>query len=279
MNRKRIISLLLCLSLSFPVLCGAPAEGTASADGKQVCVWKVCRWEHHPENLKALNLSRPDKNRPILENYEPFSAETAGFQSSPWIVWVYDESDGPYHYQDMYNVIPEESGFNAPRSEETVSAAAEALDLLGLNGESWQARPLYFCTLGRYAGGLKSRKAVFEETLEGLPVRWSEESLDVEANRNAHMEKCVMEVVFSDEHGLMFIGGNWCTFEPVSYTDSLLSEEEITSVFTAAGRTGQPPEKCWFMHLDGRKATAVLAWRVGNSYINAIDGSWLQACL
>ena len=93
------------------------------------------------------------------------------------------------------------------------------------------------------------------------------------------MEKCVMEVVFSDEHGLMFMGGSWCTFEPVSYTDSLLSEEEIVSIFTQAGRTGQSPEKCWFMHLDGKEASATLAWRVGNSYINAVDGSWLQAGL
>ena len=131
MNKKRIISLLLCLLLSLSVCCCAPAESAAPAGGKQVSVWKVCSWEHHPENLKALNLSRPDKNRPVLENYEPFFAEIAGIQSMPWIVWVYDEPDGPYYYQDMYNVIPEESGFSAPRAEETVSAAAEALDLLG----------------------------------------------------------------------------------------------------------------------------------------------------
>ena len=279
MNKKRTVSLLLCLFLSLSVFSGVPAESETPAGGKQVSVWKVRCWEHNPENLKALNLSRPEKTLPIIEAYEPFSDEIAAFQTRPWIVWVYDEADGPYHYQDLYNVVPEESGFTAPRAEETVSAAAEALDLLGLNGESWQASPLYFCTLGRYAGGLKSRKVVFEETLEGLPVRWSEESLDVESKRGAHMEKCEMEVVFSDEHGLMFIGGNWCTFEPVSYTESLLPEAEIASIFAAAGRTGQTPEKCWFMHLAGNDASATLAWRVGNSYVNAMDGSWLQAGL
>lgn len=87
-----------------------------------------------------------------------------------------------------------------------------------------------------------------------------------------------MEVVFSDEEGLMFIGGSWSTFEPLSYTDSLLPEAEITSIFAAAGRVGRP-EKCWFMHRDGSEASATLAWRVGNSYVNAMDGSWLQAGL
>ena len=74
----------------------------------------------------------------------------------------------------------------------------------------------------------------------------------------------------------MFIGGNWCSFEPLASADTLLPEEEITALFAASGRTGQVPEKCWFMHIDGKEATATLAWRVGYSYLNAMDGSWLQ---
>ena len=35
-------------------------------------------------------------------------------------------------------------------------------------------------------------------------------------------------------------------------------------------------EACWFLSVNGQEATATLAWRVGNSYLSAVDGTWLQ---
>ncbi len=31
-----------------------------------------------------------------------------------------------------------------------------------------------------------------------------------------------------------------------------------------------------FVSVNGQDATATLAWRVGNSYLSAVDGTWLQ---
>ena len=35
-------------------------------------------------------------------------------------------------------------------------------------------------------------------------------------------------------------------------------------------------EECWFLSVNVQEATATLAWRVGNSYLSAVDGTWLQ---
>ena len=148
--------------------------------------------------------------------------------------------------------------------------------VLGLNRESWKAEPVFFTTLGRMAGTTRSRKVFFEETLEGLPVRWSDDSLDGDSHIIAPADKCCAVLVFSDEEGLLQISGNWCSFEPLSRADHLLSAEEIVSLFVKAGCRNPEPEACWFLHRDGNAATATLAWRVENSYLNAVDGSWLQ---
>ena len=77
-------------------------------------------------------------------------------------------------------------------------------------------------------------------------------------------------------HSLLSADANWCAFEPLAKADTLLSDAEIAAVFTAAGYQDPKPEACWVLHIDGNSATATLARRVENSYVSAVDGSWLQ---
>ena len=269
MISKKAACLLCCLLLVFSFF-SAGSENASPADGKQVTEWKAAPWECSPRSISMLCLSRFCRDLPVTSHNGPVTPDRIR------IIWVYGD-DPAYLYDNDLNILPEESGFDAPRAEETVTAAAEVLEQLGLNGEHWKAEPLFFASCGRFTGCRTSRKAVFEETLDGLPLRRSEASLsDAGSLSGFSAGRYDIEVVFSDENLLLSVDGNWCTFEPLAQADSLLSEEAVTAIFAAAGKTGQAPEKCWFLHPEGSEVIATLAWRVENGYVNAVDGSWLQ---
>ena len=272
MMNKKTLCLLACLLLVFSFFSAASGQ-TASSDGEQVTEWKIVDWECSPRSISMLCISRFCRDLPLTRFTG--SAGTNRIR----IDWV-DSDDPVYLYGNSLNILPEESGFDAPHSEESVKAATEVLDQLGLNGKRWKAEPLFFASYGRFDGCKASRKVVFEETLDGLPLRWSEASLCSGRDLSGFSARRYdIEIVFSDENLLMTVNGNWCDFEPLTRSDSLLSEEEIASVFGAAGKFAPHPEKCWFLHPEGSEVIATLAWRVGNGYVNAADGSWLQTGL
>ncbi len=304
MAERKLFILLTVLVLMFSLCAGAAAETAPAGNGARVVTWKLTAPEINTDELVALTFGiTPEEARSqnsgksiVKENRAPgyawslkgvdggpfclagpISADRAGIQTQFYSRPTYSESSYTYQFNlDSWNTIREESGFNAPRAAETVQAAAEILERLGLNREGWKAEPVFFTTLGRMAGTTRSRKVFFEETLEGLPVRWSDDSLDGDSHIIAPADKCCAMLVFSDEEGLLQISGNWCSFEPLSRADHLLSADDTEALSVKAGCRNPEPEACWFLHRDGNAATATLAWRVKNSYLNAVDGSWLQ---
>ena len=272
MNKKGFC-ILICLLLVFSV-CTVFAENSSS--DKQIGTWTVSQWEYSPRNISVLCMSRFCRNLPVVCSVRPSSDSPAGIQSRLSLAWVFQDNP-EYQYNNGLNIIPEESGFDSPFADQTVKAATEVLEQLSLNSGCWKAKPLYFASFGRFQGSGKSRKVVFEEMLDGLPVRWASTSLQHgKGSSGFSVSKCGVEVVFSEEMLLLSVEGSWCSFEPLAAAESLLPEDEIITVFAEAGKTNQVPEKCWFLHLNGNEATATLAWRIGNSYVNAMDGSWLQ---
>lgn len=185
---------------------------------------------------------------------------------------VYD-----YYYDRTENVIREESGFQTERAAETIARSEDLLKRLGLYGEYCEPKPLEFTTYGRLAGTTKSRRVVFEEILEGLPVRWSEKALYLKDKRTFGPATALFaEVTWSDEEGLLAAHGDWSTFTPLTRAESILSEEEAVEAFAGIGMEEPQPEACWFLDLTKKEATATLAWRVENTFLSAADGSWLQ---
>ena len=188
-----------------------------------------------------------------------------------------------YYNLDTWNAIPEESGFGAPRAAETLAEGQSLLVRLGLATENVAPMPVSFSTLGRMEGTTPCRKAVYALTLEGLPVRWSAELLrDDGPTRPAILiDPCYVTVVYSDEDGLLMLEGNWCSFEPLTRASEVLRAEDALPLFRQAGLVNTDDdssalEECWFLSVNGQEATATLAWRVGNSYLSAVDGTWLQ---
>lgn len=301
MNKKTVFCLLAVLALAVSLCTGAAAES-----GGRTVVWRVTEAEFDVDALLSLTYTqadgtaaqyreRKDTDGGVISRYweakdpdaslfcsvGPSPYKLSGIQNGVGI--LRSPANSPYSYLytlDDWNTIPEESGFTAPRADETVQAALDIAARLGLNGEKWQAKPVFFSTLGRIAGTTKSRKVLLEETLEGLPVRWSTVSLDDNRPDNGkappRANKCSVEIVFSDEEGLLNLDGNWCAFEPLAASAELLSDEAVAAVFTAAGFTDPKPEACWFLHIDGTAATATLAWRLEDNYLDAVNGSWLQ---
>ena len=274
--------------------------GIAFAESNErIVVWKVIDPEIDVETLLDETFDRQASNTipEISEEQREYSSrfwqlkgvnggpfcgishgnKTVGIQS--WID-IYRRADRggkyDYHYNlDVWNSIPEESGFSADRATETCDQAADLLRRLGLYGELYEPKPVSFTTLGSMEGATKCRKIVFEEILDGLPVRWSAEALYFEDN-GAQAYRNYAEVIYSDEEGLLMMEAYWCAFEPAIRTDTILSPEAAVERFASVGIKGISPESCWFLSSNGNEATATLAYRVGNYYLNAIDGSWLQ---
>ena len=193
------------------------------------------------------------------------------------IIYRHNESGGKYKYYygwRDWNAIPEESGFEAERASEICEKALDLLNRLGLSGEYYEPKPVSFTTFGSMNGTTKSMAAVFEETLEGLPIRWSTEALTFD-DRGAMAEQNYAEVNYSDEEGLLRLEAYWCSFEP-SVRGQVLSLEEAMEQFESVGLKTDQLENCWFLNSDGKEATATLAYRYGNTYLSAMDGTWLQ---
>ena len=184
-----------------------------------------------------------------------------------------------YNY-DMWNAVPEQSGFSASGAMDTVEAATGLLQELSLLNVNTGVMPVSFSTMGRMEGTTPCRKVIISETLEGLPIRLSAELLSdsVPVSAAGRIEPCYVQAVFSDEDGLINLEGSWCAFAPLENASRILSAEEALTRFASVGlaTSETTPEICWFLASSAQDVTATLAWRVGNSYLSAVDGTWLQ---
>ena len=190
------------------------------------------------------------------------------------------DAERVYAYNYAMNAIPEKSGLSACRAAETTEAATRLLQTLSLLNAKTGTMPVSYSTMGRMIGTTPCRKVIIGETLEGLPIRSSAELLRGNASPSAAsmIEPCYVQAVFSDEDGLLNLEGSWCAFEPLESASRILSVEDALARFEDSGLAVREimPEACWFLSVSGQEATATLAWRVGNNYLNAVDGTWLQ---
>ena len=298
MNRQRIM-MCVTLLLLLAVFClgTAFAEKTDTAGGR-VVVWKVTEPEIDIETLLDETFSRNTANEitNIREEKREFNGrcwEVEGDDCLPfcgmesWLgtgylldfdIYRHDECSGKYKYYTSWeSTIPEESGFGADRAAETIARSEDLLKRLGLYGESYQPNPVSFTTYGRMEGTTKSRKVLFEEMLDGLPIRWSQNSLyDNTRGKLPTAYYLYAEMEWSDEEGLLHLVGYWSGFEPLTRAENTLSAEEAAARFAEAGLKDKQPEACWFLSGNGKEATATLAWRVGYTFLSAVDGVWLQ---
>ena len=293
---KRSVLLILCALLL------ALSLGEAAAEESRIVVWRVTapaintealQTETFGADLSAVREERRDYDSlfwSLTGEGVPFCGidHNRGAEDMQARFDIYRHADAgeerTYYYNlDMWNAIPSESSFGAPRAAETLSEAQGLLERLGLVTDSVTPEPVSFTTLGRMPDTTPCRKAVYALTLEGLPVRWSAEILrDDGPSRPAILiDPCYVTVTYSDEDGLLMLEGNWCGFEPLTRSAEVLSPEDALTRFRQAGLmyaddSSAAPEACWFLSVNGQDATATLAWRVGNSYLSAVDGTWLQ---
>ena len=299
MNRQRIIAwvmFLLCLA----VLClGTASAEKTDATGERVVVWKVTEPEIDIETMLDETFNRGTENewtdiRKEKREYNGRFWDTKSQAGPPfcgtesWLGTGYLLSFSICRHADYYgeykygsygtsNTVSEESGFGAERAAEIIAQSEDLLKRLGLYGESYQPSPVSFTTYGRIEGTTKSRKVYFEEKLDGLPVHWSQDSLyDNTERKPPKAYYLYAEVTWSDEEGLLQADGYWSGFEPLTRAENTLSAEEAAARFAEAGLKDQNPEACWFLSGNGKEATATLAWRVGYTFLSAVDGVWLQ---
>ena len=293
-TRKTVLNILVFLLLA-AICCG-----TASAEGaeERIVTWKVTTQEIDEKTLLDETFDRKEgEDFPeLLEEKGEYNIWSLQGNSEPLPFCVFSHWNNldfqldfsicrhgatgkayDYYYDTAENIIREECGFQAERSAETIARSEDLLKRLGLYGEHYAPAPLEFTTYGRLEGTTKSREVVFEERLEGLPVRWAEKALYIKGeNTFGPAVPLIAEMIWSDEEGLLTVSGDWSTFTPLSRAANTLSAEEAAAKFAGAGMDKPQPEACWFLDVKGKEATATLAWRVENTYLSAVDGSWLQ---
>ena len=264
MNKTKLICTLTVLMLAFSLSGAAVGENA----GERVVVWKVTGARINTDELLSITFASPDGTMPAVtaeiterggypdgywelkgQDGTPFCSVGPGYAGEVQNGFYINRQpdDSPYLYLsslDSENTIPEESGFQDPRADETVRAAMDVMTRLGLNTEQWKAEPVYFSTLGRMAGTTKSRKVVLEETLEGLPVRWSGDSLYDKRKGISLASRCGATLSFSDEEGLVTASGDWCAFEPLTSAADVLPYNQVVEVFALAGYQDPVPEAC-----------------------------------
>lgn len=291
---KRSVLLTLCAMLLSLCLSGASAEES------RIVVWRVTapvintevlQTEAFGPDLSAVREEQRDHDSlfwSLTGEGIPFCGISHNRGTENMQAWfnIYRQAgeERTYYYNlDEWNAIPAESGFDAPRAAETLAEGQSLLKRLGLESDTVVPEPVSFTALGRMEGTTPCRKAVYALTLEGLPVRWSAELLrDDGPTRPAILiDPCYVTVTYSDEDGLLMLEGSWCGFEPLTRSAEVLSPEDALTRFRQAGLIStadglSAPEACWFLSVNGQEATATLAWRVGNSYLGAVDGTWLQ---
>ena len=295
MSKRNVLLILCALLLSLSL-------GAAVAEESRTVVWRVTAPAINAEALQTetfgTDLSAVQEEKREYDSLFwsltgegiPFCGidHNRGAENLQARFDIYRHADAgeerTYYYNlDTWNAIPEESGFGAPRAAETLAEGQSLLARLGLATENVAPMPVSFSTLGRMEGTTPCRKAVYALTLEGLPVRWSAELLrDDGPTRPAILiDPCYVTVVYSDEDGLLMLEGNWCSFEPLTRASEVLRAEDALPLFRQAGLVNTDDdssalEECWFLSVNGQEATAILAWRVGNSYLSAVDETWLQ---
>ncbi len=295
MSKRRVL-LILCAVLLSLCLSGAAAEKS------RIVVWRVTAPAFNTEALQTETFGADlsaiqEEQREYHSRFWSLDGEgipfcgishNRGTENMQARFNIYRHADAgeerTYYYNlDEWNAIPAESGFDAPRATETLSEAQGLLERLGLVTDTAAPAPVSFTTLGRMEGTTRCRKAAYALTLEGLPVRWSAEILrdDGPTRPPILIDPCYVTVTYSDEDGLLMLEGNWCSFEPLTTASEYLRAEDALPLFRQAGFVSaaddpSAPEACWFLSVNGQEATATLAWRVGNSYLSAVDGTWLQ---
>jgi len=230
------------------------------------------REDHDRQDGRTLWIYQGATSNPFC-SAGPSFPHAAGIQGAFNIYRVDDSRDGHlYLYNlDTMVVIPQESGFDAPRAHEFIAKGLDLLAFLGCD----DAEPLYFVTLGAGEGMTKSYKVVYQQTLNGLPLRWSQEALEDMVEKPAQVEGCYAEVIYSDEDGLLQASGAFCNFTPLGSQEGTVSQSEAARLFAQRGLTN-PPELCYFLTYEPGGATATLAWRVASAFLSAVNGEWLQ---
>ena len=306
-KQKKAVSCLLCIILLLTGLYSAAAESSAQDDspGGKVVIWKVVAPEFNTEALLDYTFDRktaeqaPEIEEEIRENNEhcwdlkgnngvpfcsvgPVYPESAGIQNRISLTRHADEGDerNYWYYLDEDNILSGKSGYeNTNKLTETFNRALIIMQDCGLLTEPVSADPLSYSALGRMEGASESHKVLLGETLDDLPLRWAANALGNGTSSMRPMtEGCYAELIFSDEDGLLYATASWCGFEPLvrKYAEERLTYEQGCDIFWEAGIQCAEMETCWFLSMDGDGAIATLAWRVGNNYLSAVDGTWLQ---
>ena len=279
---------LICAALALCLLCGA-----AFAEEQPLAEYRVKERVFSPDTLCDICFSGFDGKVEEMWRRDgatawhlkgvdgvpfcrtgPIYERAAGIQGEFNIFRVNDTGERYYWYNlNEWNTIPAESGFDAPKAKTTLAQGLNLLSRLDVT----DVEPVYFSTMGAMEGATKCYKAVFRQTLNGLPVYWGQSVMvtidDVEFNV---AEGCGATVVYSSEDGLLKAEGSFCDFKPIGPKTGTVTQAEAAAKFAKRNLTASAPEQCYLLNLDGELATATLAWRVANTYLSAVTGEWLQ---
>lgn len=214
--------------------------------------------------------SLPDRNGPPFCGAGPDSELMQYYQSR--ISVVPEVEDRELHQFSMMENLFSQSELSVTGGiarEHVMSIAQNWMNRLDM----MDARMLSIATYGRIESLKLDYKITFLQTLNGLPIYWGDMLDD-----GRQPESNLAYVVLDGESGsLVELSAFWSRFTPLGEDTAEISRDEAAQAFTSLGLDAEAMERCyWMTPASGPDARAYPAYRVHNTFLNALTGEWLQ---
>ena len=289
---KRILSLILMLMMLVSTACAQDAQSVLqeiviTRDDSVDCIYMISPAQCNTNALLAFAFGEQAEVS-VLENRE------YGFQHYhlPGIDGVPFCGAGPDHYLyygmqariSIYRSTGADHQFNLSEnvypsgklpegmisSEEAKTIADSIAPELKLDASHYLSTTAY----GRMNGAVQGYKLVYLQKLNNRPVYWGA-SYDTENQPTTNL----LEVVINGADGeLIKAEGYWSSFTPAGDPQKVLVREVAEEAFAKVGIDPTGMERCYWMtpYGDDNGKKAYPAYRVKDTYLNALTGEWLQ---
>ncbi len=259
--------------------------GGASAQEMADCVYLVQPAECNMDKLKELAFGEKagqavlEKREYGYQHYDLPEAEGVPFCGAgpedallaQARISIYCKAGEAYQFEMTENVCPDGTLPQGMLTADEARAITEAIPpALGLE----EPQLLSTTTYGRMLDSVPGYKMTYLQRLNGLPVYWG-----AAADRFTQPESNLLQICVDGRNGeLCHARGMWSRFTPAGNAQTLLDTEKAHSAFQAIGMNADRMERCYWMMPDPgtQPVKAYPAYRVSNTFLNAITGEWLQ---
>lgn len=184
---------------------------------------------------------------------------------------IYRSTGNDHQFDMSHNVYPDGNLPEQMISAEKARSIADTIaPTLGLTEPHYLSTTAY----GRLTNAVQGYKLIYLQKLNNRSIYWGA-SADTENQPTTNL----LQVVIGGADGeLIKAEGYWSNFTPTSDPQKVITQETAQEAYAKIGLDPQNMERCYWMtpYGDDNGKKAYPAYRVENTFLNALTGEWLQ---